>query len=166
MAIQRGADVSFHPTHKPSREARDLLRLWIERRRRGGLPRLSEFHIVELQPWLASMTMTTHLDVRPQVDFYGGSLAAAVGRFYSGVWGDDWPGWFEVIGMRTFARLRGNPEPFTEQAWIKDGEFLRVYDRLVLPLGGEKTKIDGWISFIDNRRLLRPSARAGLIVDR
>src|SRR5262245_15203209 len=162
---RRTANVHFIPTRKPSREARALLNLWSSRRHGGALLRLEEFNIVDLQPWLGEMTVTTRLDRTPQVDFYGGSLAAAVGRFFTGVWQPDWPSWFEVIGWRTLARLHSSPEPFLEQVWLKDGECLRVYDRLVIPLGGGGRRAEGWISFIDNRRHLRPSARAGLLVD-
>jgi len=111
------------------------------------------------------MTLTTRLDGTPQVDFYGGSLAASVGRCFAGVWRPEWPSWFEAIGWRTRARLHASPEPFIEQVWLKDGEYLRVYDRLVIPVGDGGSRAEGWISFIDNRRHLRSAARAGLIVD-
>ena len=159
------ADVRYRPTRKPSAAARALLMLWTARRRGVTLPRLHDFSVEEMQPWLAGMAVTTHVSATPQIAVYGGSLSATVGHFFAGAWQPDWPGWLPAIGWRTIARLRSSPEPFVEQTWLMDGEQLRIYDRLVLPLANPDKRFDGWIAFLDNRRHLRQSARAGLLLD-
>ena len=164
--VRKEADVRYCPTRKPSAAARALLILWTSRRRGLELPRLRDFTVEDLQPWLGGMVVTTHASETPQIAVYGGSLSATVGHFFAGTWRPEWPAWLPAIGWRTIARLRSSPEPFVEQTSLLDGDQLRIYDRLVLPLANADSRFDGWIAFLDNRRHLRRSARAGLLLDR
>jgi hypothetical protein len=162
---QKLADIIYRPIRKPSEAARALLVTWAARRQGGHLPRLSEFSLEDMRPWLGGLVVMSHASATPRIEIYGGSLSAAVGQFFSGALRPDWPGWVPAITWRNVARLRHSAEPFIEQVWLKDRDVLRVYDRLVMPVAGSGGELEGCITFIDNRRHLRPSARAGLLID-